>query len=466
MFPSLRTLSLGLLLGWLTLSPLEVWATSLPAQNTSPQPPPPRKIPAPRPHERPPLPSLEFQPLWQSQFPARVGWLHMRNGVLLVGSPFTPNHRAFSALSGSLLWQREASAPSPAPPLDKDELLVLGGKDCTLLALDANSGEGLFVTLPFPYDHFIDQLKEEPATAHASPSSWAEAVARTEERAQERRFNNQLLRQRSNPLPQISFTSPLASTKGIVYLTNDGSLALVNPSQKSVEWLTIPSLGLEDRAFVSTPALLKSPESDYLYAIDIHGQLWSLNLSDPEWSQRQPLEARGGEFRTPLQLAHNLLYASASNGSLFCLAIDTSELSPVNFRPTPLWERHLGRPNSYWSNSEGLLLNRPLLNERASRLFIASPHEIWALAAHSGRTLWRRPLDTKLATPLCLWEEYLLAANEKGELLVFDSRQGKLLNRLPLPFTPSAPLLLNGQNLYLGGPRGELAAWQISSQKN
>ena len=409
---------------------------------------------------------LKSQPLWEADFKAPVAWMSVNNRLLNVGSLFAKRTTSYDVISGLTIWNNYLSAPLVSPPLYVDNTLIATAKDCSIYGIDSVSGENKYWILPFPYDRLVQESKKKRDDSMSDASSRltaAQAMAKAKEKAEERQFRNQLLRLKFNSLPRLSYNSPCQGEEKIICLSGDGIVTQFNSNGEKVEWSLLKCNGLSNKPFISSPAVeyFKSKSSEYLYAVSLNGQLWSINLNDPSSSSSQQIGSSDLNFRQPLRIIRNFLYLTASNGTMFCYALGADSEDNQYFQPKFVWRYRSSKTTYEQTNSQGYLINTPSFDLRKPRCFFANGNDIVSLASLSGQLLWRYESSQKLAGPTLYWNGNVLIATEAQTLLVLDAESGQLKREYALPFIPSCPLVINDRYLYLGGDQGQLTCFEI-----
>lgn len=411
---------------------------------------------------------LSSQPLWETNFKNPIAWLSVNNRLLNVGSLFSKQIAAYDTVSGLAIWNTSVSAPITSPPLCLDNMLIASAKDCSVSCLDMISGEAKYWILPFPYDRLIQESKKKryESTQNSSERlTAAQAMAKAKEKAEERQFRNQLLHLKFNTLPRLSYSSPCRSEEKIVCLSGDGIVAQFAVDGTNASWHLLSCNGISSKAFVSSPATqaFSNKNSEYLYAISLNGQLWSVDLSNPASSVNQQVGSGSLEFRQPLHIIRNFLYATASDGHMFCYALGADSEGAKYFKPKFVWRYTPSQRSVEQTNSQGTLINAPSFDLHKPRCFFINGKDIVSLASLSGRLLWRYQSCKDLSTPALYWNGNILAATESPSLLVLDAESGRLKQEYALPFVPSCPLVIDDKYLYLGGAQGQIACFEIGS---
>ncbi len=409
---------------------------------------------------------LNPQPLWEANFKNQIAWLSVNNRLLNVGSLFSKQIAAYDTVSGIAIWNTSISAPIISPPLCLDNMLIASAKDCSISCLDLINGEAKYWILPFPYDQLIQESKKKryESTQNSSERlTAAQAMAKAREKAEERQFRNQLLHLKFNTLPRLSYGAPCRSEEKIVCLSGDGIVTQFAADGTNASWNLLPCNGISNKAFVSDPAIqtFSNKNSEYLYAISLNGQLWSVNLNDPASSVNQQVGSGSLEFRQPLRIIKNFLYATASNGHIFCYALGADSEGAQYFKPKFVWRYTPSQRGSEQTNSQGILINAPSFDLQKPRCFFVNERNIISLASLSGRLLWRYQSCKALSTPALYWNGNILAATENSSLLVLDAESGRLKQEYNLPFIPSCPLVIDDKYLYIGGAQGQIACFGI-----
>ncbi len=407
-------------------------------------------------------------PLWKADFKAPIAWLAVNNRLLNVGSLFARRIASYDMVSGISLWDKSITAPVSSPPLYLDNTLVAVAKDCSINCLDTISGETKHWILPFPYDRLIQESKKrsnESLSNYSERLTAAQAIAKAKEKVEERHFHNQLLRLKFKTLPRLSYSAPCRGENDIVCLSGDGIITQFTADGTSINWSLLDCYRIGDKPFISAPAIqvFTKKKSEYLYAVSSNGQLWSIDLNDPTSSISQTIDSGKGNFRQPLRIIRNFLYATASEGPIFCYALGADSESSQYFKPKLIWRYGQTKGRGEQTNSQGLLINEPSFDLHKPRCFFINDNDIISLSSLSGQLLWRYQSPLRFSTPALYWNGNVLAATEKQTLLVIDSESGQLKKEYPLPFVPSCPLTIDDKYLYLGGSQGEIACFEIGS---
>lgn len=409
---------------------------------------------------------LNSKPLWENNFKAPIAWLSVSNRLLNVGSLFAKRITSYDITSGLAIWNTFVSAPIASPPLYLDNILIANAKDCSVNSLDTISGETKYWVLPFPYDRLIQESKKKLSESVQSSSerlSAAQAMAKAKEKAKERQFRNQLLRLKFNTLPRLSYSSPCQGKEKIVCLSGDGIITQFAADGTNADWYLLECNDISNKPFISSPAIqiFSNKNSEYLYAISLNGRLWSVDLNDPNTSVSQRVGSGHLEFRQPLRIVKNFLYATASNGHIFCYALGASSEGDQYFRPKLVWRYIQAKHSGEQTNSQGVLINTPSFDFHKPRCFFINDNSIVSLASLSGKLLWRYQSTKHFSTPALYWNGSILAATENQSLLVLDAESGRLKQEYSLPFTPSCPLVVDDKYLYIGGAQGQIACFEI-----
>lgn len=411
---------------------------------------------------------LNSQPLWEANFKAPVAWLSVNNRLLNVGSLFAKRIASYDTVSGLAIWNTFVSAPITSPPLCFDNMLIAVAKDCSVTCLDMISGEAKYWVLPFPYDQLIKESKKklyESAQNSSERLTAAQAMAKAKEKAKERQFRNQLLRLKFSTLPRLSYSSPCQGEKKIVCLSGDGIITQFAIDGTNASWHLLECNGISNKPFVSDPAIqtFSNKNSEYLYSISLNGRLWSTDLNNPDISISQQVGSSRLEFRQPLRIIKNFLYATASNGHIFCYALGADSEGTQYFKPKFVWRYIQAKHDDEQTNSQGALINAPSFDLRKPRCFFINDKTIVSLASLSGQLLWRYQSSKHFSAPALYWNGNVLAATENQSLLVLDAESGRLKQEYVLPFTPSCPLVIDDKYLYIGGAQGQIACLKISN---
>ena len=414
-------------------------------------------------------------PVWEATFAAPPTWLLSHRGIVAVGSQFASRIAAYDPTTGLLIWDLKLYDPVSAPPLITDDSLIAVSKDCSVFSIDCTTGETKSWILPFPYDKLINQEKEllktkAPSTAPGQQESQAQLRARTQAAASRRRFTNQLMHFKLNTLPELHYSSPLAYRDKYFCISSNGMTvsfsgpnkdgSSLNPSE--TEWQDLDSSGISNKGFISTPVIFSTQDDDYLYAITLDGTLW---VADME-ILGLPLSIKVGEgqheFRLPLHLVHDLVYAISSQGTIFCYSTNTASLAKDRFTPKLLWKFSGAPLNSYQTNQRGQFIGDPTFEPGKPRLFMAVQNKVWAISKLSGSILWGRPIEECVATPVLYVRDNVLVTTETGKLLVLDAPSGQIKRSHVLPFVPACPLETDGERLFIGNMQGKIVCYNLA----
>jgi outer membrane protein assembly factor BamB len=325
---------------------------------------------------------------------------------LLVPSDDSQNNSmlmiAVSADKGTVLWQSRIQTSAPSSLAVVGNVLYITAQDGTLIALDARSGNYLWIK-HFPPNPFIQVLNDvvyvyvndmAPLT-----SLWAIQAERgtllweVHQTTFSRIITNSagitLLQTEDHGLeglrtsdghvlwPQPVYAdvgTPIITTSTTVYLnTTDGELTAVNLPTGKVLWRVPQQHYIQGQLLIS---------HDLLYLASIDDTIYTFHIGDgsPAW-QADLYQLINGD----MSIIDSRLYVHTNNGFEYALNATTG---------VPTWTSFIGQPASYQHITTANTYAQTVLTTPSTIYITQQNNMLFALRSTDGHVLWTRQLTT------------------------------------------------------------------------
>ncbi len=209
---------------------------------------------------------------------------------------------------------------------------------------------------------------------------------------------------------------------------------------------TIPNLTLRG---LSKPLIL----GNRVYTGLDNGKLAALNLSDgvPAWEQNVSVPTGRSELERLTDIDADLI--AADNG-IYAVTYgnDIALLDPT--RGESRWRRSIKSYSGMVATDKALFVTD-------------NDGVLWALDPVTGAVIWKQEsLKFRRLSPPAVFGEYVIVADYKGYVHIFEPRDGRAVARVNLGGDPviSAPVS-DGERIYVLDTDGDIAAYQIEALK-
>jgi outer membrane protein assembly factor BamB len=244
------------------------------------------------------------------------------------------------------------------------------------------------------------------------------------------------------------------------------------PQRSKGEW-TYPSGVKSFGAIVGSPVVVDNTvyvgtSDGNLYAIDaVYGEKkWQFNTGGKIWTspvvfngvvyvsnyQKKlfALSGTDGSQIWSIELTANIASSPAvSTDSIFVGTFDNHLYAIDRATGKERWNFNGG--NWFWSTPvyKGDIVYAGCLD-----------HKIYAINVETGKEVWRFAADGPIASTPTLTDKYLVIASERGAIYVLDPVSGSLVRSVDLGFPVMAPLLVDGDVVYVHA--GSLCVYAVN----
>ena len=397
-----------------------------------------------------PVKAIAPRLVWESSFPGPISWISSGSGTVAAASEFNSAACVYDLASGNILWAKKMPFIAANAPIYADGMTVFLHKNGSLSAYAASSGELKYDLLPFPYEK---KAQEKNQDLIESGDRRQRAIQKAKAKAEERRLYQLSVKEKFSSRKPISRGSAASCGPYIVHASDSGLLTVCKDSGKSLNWYRLPLNSGLYRGIASTPAGVEYEKNYYLYIVSANGDLYTVNLEEPNEAGFQSIGGSKYEFRLPVAVRGFNLYLSSADGTVFCFDIKALRLRDKyeEFTPKPIWQWSANSGRIYQTDSQHDFLNKLCFDSLSRRLFVITDNKLHALSARFGKPLWTyaragfRPVCSAV-----YWRGHVITAAEDSRLYFFDAETGAEEMTFELPGLPTAELLVAENKLLMG----------------